>query len=185
MFDLAPAASEMSRLVSGVRDDQLGTPTPCTEWTVADLLAHVHQLASVFTSNARKQEPRPPERLVDDWRAAIPQQLADLAHAWHDEGAWQGLTTAGGIEMPAADNAVVAVEELTVHGWDLAQATGQTLRVDDARLEAVEPFFALFGADAPPGEGPFGPHGPVPPAATRLQRVVAWTGRNPLWQPPG
>jgi len=71
MFELGPAAQEMSRLVSGVRDDQLDYPTPCPDWTVADLLAHVHQFATVFTHNARKSQARPPEDLVDDWRVAI------------------------------------------------------------------------------------------------------------------
>lgn len=79
MFDLAPAAQELSRLVSGVRDDQLGHPTPCPEWTVAELLAHVHQFASAFSDNAQKRQARPPQVLVDDWRVVIPDQLDELA----------------------------------------------------------------------------------------------------------
>ena len=48
----------MNRLLAGVRDDQLAQPTPCPDWTVADLLAHVHQFATVFTLNARKEPMR-------------------------------------------------------------------------------------------------------------------------------
>lgn len=103
MFDLGPAAQEMSRLVSGVRDDQLDCPTPGRDWTVADLLAHVHQFATVFTHNARKKQARPPEELVDDWRVAIPDQLDDLACAWREESAWPGRVSAGGVEMEAPD----------------------------------------------------------------------------------
>src|SRR4051812_9660472 len=98
MFDLGSAATEMARLVSGVHDDELDHPTPCSEWTVAELLAHVHQLTSVFTDNARKTRARPPEGLVEDWRESIPRRLEDLADAWRHESAWQGRVSAGGVE---------------------------------------------------------------------------------------
>ncbi|MDQ6641428.1 MAG: TIGR03086 family metal-binding protein [Actinomycetota bacterium] len=182
MFDLGPAAQEMSRLVSGVRDDQLDFPTPCPDWTVADLLAHIHQFATVFTDNARKRQARPPEDLVDDWRVEIPDQLDELARAWGEESAWQGRVSAGGVEMDAPDNAVVGIEELTVHGWDLALATSQDLRVDDARLDQVDRFFELFAEQIAAGEGPFGPAASPPERATRLERTVARTGREPLWE---
>lgn len=176
MFDLGPAAEEMSRLVLGVRDDQLADPTPCHDWTVADLLAHVHQFATVFADNARKEETQPPEGLVEYWREAIPDQLDQLARAWREESAWRGRVSAGGVEMDAQDNAVVGIEELTVHGWDLARATGQALHVDDARLDQVDRLFDLFG------EEPFGPKASTPEGATRLEQTVARTGRDPLWE---
>src|SRR5664279_4016617 len=110
MFDLGPAAQEMSRLVCGVGDDQLDYPTPCPDWTVADLRTHVHQFATAFTHNARKRQARPPEDLVDDWRVAIPDQLDELACAWRVDSAWQGRVSAGGVEMDAQDNAVVRIE---------------------------------------------------------------------------
>ena len=180
-FDLGPAAQEMSRLVSGVSEDQLGRPTPCPEWTVADLLAHGHQFATVFTDNARKPPTRPPAHLADNWRDVIPASLLELASAWRAESAWDGRVSAGGVEMAAADNAVVAVEELTVHGWDLARATGQDFRSDDAWLDQVDCFFALFGDGSAPRDAPFGPVAAVPDQATRLERTLARTGRDPRW----
>lgn len=74
----------------GVRGDQLDDPTPCDDWTVADLLAHVHQFSAVFTHNARKEQARLPEGLVEDRREAIPDQLDELSRAWREESAWQG-----------------------------------------------------------------------------------------------
>jgi uncharacterized protein (TIGR03086 family) len=176
MFDLGPAAAEMARLVSDVRDDQLDAATPCSDWTVADLLAHIHQFATVFTANAHKTPPQPPAGLVDDWREAIPHALSDLADAWRQESAWDGQVSAGGVDMDAADNAVVAIEELTTHGWDLARATGQDIHVDDARLDHVDRLFDLFG------DAPFGPAQQAPESATRLERTLARTGRDPHWQ---
>lgn len=182
MFDLGPAAERMTRLVAGVRDDQLGDPTPCQEWTVGNLLAHVHQFTTVFTQNARKEQVRPPAGLVPDWRAAIPGELDELSRAWREESAWQGRVSAGGVEMPAPDNAVVGIEELTIHGWDLAHATGQPFQVDDVNLDLVDRFFDLFGGQDG-GNGPFGPQADAPEGATRLERTVARTGRDPLWTP--
>jgi uncharacterized protein (TIGR03086 family) len=178
MFDLGPATAELTRLVSGVRDDQLDAATPCSEWTVTDLLAHVHQFATVFTDNAHKTPAQPPEGLVDDWRAAIPHTLSELADAWRQESAWQGQVCAGGVDMSAADNAIVTIEELTTHAWDLARATGQDVQVDDAHLDQVDRFFGLFG------ERPFGPAAQAPEGATRRDRTLARTGRDPTWQAP-
>ncbi len=183
MFDLGPAAQEMSRLVAGVGDEQLGGPTPCPDWTVADLLAHVAQFTAVFTANARRQEVRPPDELADDWRVALPRDLTELAQAWREESAWHGRVAAGGVEMDASANAVVAIEELTTHGWDLARATGQDLDVDDARLDEVDRFFALFAPQIASGQGPFGPPVEAPESSSRLQRTIARTGRDPRWTP--
>ena len=82
--------------------------------------------------------------------------------------------------MDASANAVVGMEELTVHGWDLAQATRQDFRVDDACLDQVDRFFELFAEQISSGEGPFGPEVGAPEDATRLERTVARTGREPL-----
>lgn len=183
MFDLAPAGERLARVVTGVRDDQLGGPTPCQEWTVGDLLAHVHQFVTVFTQNARKEPVQPPQDLVPEWRVAIPEGLDELTRVWREESAWQGQVSAGGVEMPASDNAVVAVEELTVHGWDLARATGQPFEVDDPSLDVVDRFFKLFAGQGGAGDGPFGPKAAAPDGATRLERTIARTGRDPLWAP--
>ncbi|NNG38638.1 TIGR03086 family protein [Flexivirga sp. ID2601S] len=180
MFDLGPAATTMSTLVAGVTDDQLDRPTPCTDWTVGDLLAHIHQFASVFTANARKEPLQPPTTLVEDWRTAIPEQLDRLAAVWREPSAWEGRASAGGVDMSAEDNAVVAIEELTVHGWDLARATGQGFHTDGGQLDQVDRFVAMFGSD---GDGPFGPRAAVPADADRVQQLIAATGRDPLWQP--
>ena len=183
MFDLDPAARELSRLVVGVRDDQLAAATPCRDWTVADLLTHVHQFATVFAANARKEQAQPPGALVGDWRSAIPAQLDDLARTWGHGSAWEGRVTAGGVEMDAQDNAVVAVEELTVHGWDLARATGQQLRASDSDLDQVDRFFEMYADELASGEGPFGPAAVPPARATRLERIIARSGREPSWEP--
>ncbi|GAA1463217.1 TIGR03086 family metal-binding protein [Williamsia maris] len=181
MFDLGPATAEMARLIDGVQDGQLDRSTPCDDWTVGELLAHIHQFTSVFADNAHKNPIRPPDGLVDDWRVAIPATLDDLAAGWREPSAWDGQVSAGGIEMSAADNAIVAIEELTVHAWDLSRATGQSVKVEDSTLDRIEQFFVLFSSDTNPDEGPFGPVAAAPEDADRLDHLIARTGRNPRW----
>ena len=147
MFDLGPAVDQMSRLVAAVRDEQLDDPTPCDDWTVEGLLAHVQQFATVFTHNARKEEAQLSDGLADDWRVVIAAQLEELAAAWREESAWQGRVSAGGVEMDAADNAVVAIEELTVHR--LLPARDSSVR----RLLRPRPVVAGTSLTGSEGEG--------------------------------
>jgi len=132
MLDLEPAAREVARLLDGVTDDQLTDPTPCAGTTVAGLLDHLMGLSLALTWAARKSTPpegggRPPgpasaEHLDPDWREELPQRLTELVQAWRDRQAWQGMTEAGGLRLPAEIMGVVALDELVLHGWDLARA---------------------------------------------------------------
>lgn len=188
-FDLTPAADGLAALVATVPDDALAGPTPCPAMTVADLLDHIAGLSVAFTAAATKEElpggPASPsasaDALVPDWRTEIPARLAALAQAWRAPDAWEGMTMAGPIEMPAPAAALVALDEVMVHGWDVARATGQAYDPDPALLEAVHGFVAQFGDERPPGL--FGPIVPVPDDAPLLDRVIGLTGRDPGWTP--
>lgn len=187
LFDLTPATDRLRALVTAVPDDALGRPTPCPDMTVAALLDHIAGLSVAFTHAATKEplDGAGPSadagNLADDWRTLIPGRLAALAAAWHDDDAWEGTTMAGPIEMPAPDAAAVALDEVVVHGWDLAVATGQPYAVDDGLLPVVEGFVASFGDERPPGL--FGPAVVPPDDASPLERVIALTGRDPRWTP--
>jgi uncharacterized protein (TIGR03086 family) len=191
-IDLQPAAAELSRLVEGTRDDQLGAPTPLDDTSVAALLAHISRLSQAFSAAARKTTygdggpPPPPsdEQLPADWRTATPPQLAELAVAWSDPAAWEGTTGAGGVEASAAEIGVVALDELVIHGWDLARATGQSFSCDAVSMKAV---LAFTGANATPRGGQqaglFGPAVEVPADAPDLDRALGFAGRRPDWAP--
>ena len=48
--------------------------------------------------------------------------------------------------MPGDEAALVALDEVTVHAWDLAVATGQHYDADPAAVEACAEFVAAFDA---------------------------------------
>ena len=198
MIDLEPAAQVVARLLDGVSDNQLAGPTPCADTPVGGLLDHFMGLSMAFTWAARKStapedgggESGPglasADHLDPDWRALLPQRLATLVEAWRDPAAWEGMTEAGGVRMPAQVMGVVALDELVLHGWDLSRATGQPFSRDPASTAAV---LAFTTASAQPEqaagrEGLFGPVVEVPEDAPTFDRALGFAGRDPAWTAP-
>jgi uncharacterized protein (TIGR03086 family) len=193
LHDLGPAAGQMAKLLDGVTDDQLAGPTPCSETTLGELIAHVGGLSQTFAAAAAKdlgpataQNPsaqRP--RLVQGWRTRIPEQLGALVEAWRRPQAWEGMTQAGGMDLPAQLAGKIALNELVIHGWDVARASGQPFDCDPQALEVSMEFVSLMSAsgEAAGREGLFGPVVDVPAEAPLLDRVIGLSGRDPLWQP--
>jgi len=195
MLDLDPAAREVVRLLDGVTDDRLADPTPA-DIPVAALLDHLVGLATAFAWAAHKTtddhvagDAGPPTPTADhldpDWRTVLPRQLDELVEAWRDPAAWEGLTKAGGVTMPAEQMAVVALDELVLHGWDLARATGQEFRCDPTSTEAILAFTTLMAQpeNAAGRTGLFGPVVTVPDDAPPFDRALGLSGRDPEWTP--
>ncbi|MEV7547385.1 TIGR03086 family metal-binding protein [Streptomyces sp. NPDC089915] len=185
-FDLGPQAALVARLVSGVPDGALAGPTPCPAYAVGDLLGHLAGLAVAFGDAARKDlgpttdtPPGGAPPLPGDWRERLPRALGELAEAWRDPAAWTGMTRAGGVDLPGAVAAAVAADELVVHGWDLARATGQEYAPDAAALAASHGFLLAVAEESGGGQGVFGPVVPVPEDASLLDRTVGLSGRDP------
>lgn len=191
---LYPATSALAKLVRGVRDEQLGDPTPCGELTVGDLLDHVKSFSYAFAAAALKERsedgnaaPEPDAaRLGTDWRERLPARLERLAAAWDAAEAWSGETVVGGGRMPAQVAGAAAADELIVHGWEVAVATGQPYPGDDpAMARAMQTAYAWVEsvvAQNPDGTpGLFGPPLRVAADAPALDRLLALCGRDPRW----
>ena len=194
--DLGPAADRLAAVVRDVSDDQLGEPTPCEGMTVGELLDHIDGLSVAFAAAARKIPleggGRPPvpdaSRLGEDWRDRIPARLAELAEAWREPSAWTGTAEIGGGVLPAEVAGTSALDEILVHGWDLAVATGSAYPADDSALadavQRVSQWVGAIVAEYPQGSpGLFGPPVPVPGDAAPLDRLLGLTGRDPAWKP--
>ena len=87
--------------------------------------------------------------------------------------------------MSGEENAVVAIEELVVHGWDVARASGQEFEPAPETLGHVERFLDVFAGPIASGRGPYGPAVTAGAGASRLDRYVAAAGRDPAWTPGG
>jgi uncharacterized protein (TIGR03086 family) len=186
-LDFGPQTAEVARIVAGVRDDQLCHPTPCTELNVAAVLDHLVGLTVAFREAAEKV-PQPPgpfpdaANLADDWRSRLPQQLDALAAAWRDPGAWEGMTTIAGMELPGSAVGVIALNEVLLHGWDLAAASGQEYRADPVSAQACLEYGAEFARTTPQFRDQiYAPVVPVPEGAPLLDRLLGQAGRDPGW----
>jgi len=186
--DLGPAAGRFATLIQGVRDDQLNGPTPCSDWSLAKLVDHAGGFAIAFANAAVKgfgplsavPEDGEPQ-LESGWRDRIAADLERLAIAWKDPQAWTGMTRVGGVDLPGDAAGMFALDELVIHGWDVARATGQPYDCDEPSLQAVHSL--VLGVASAGADGPkiFGAPVSVADTDPLLDQVVGLTGRQPAW----
>lgn len=187
-LDLGPQTDEVARIVTGVRDAQLGDPTPCDGTPVSGMLDHLMGLSLAFRMGAEKTPlsggaQASADALDPAWRSELPSRLDALAAAWRHPTAWEGTASVGGAQLPAPAMGNIALNEVLIHGWDLAVATGQEYRPDPAAVDAC--LQLVIGMNQPGNEelrnGQFGPVVPVPADAPALDRLLGLTGRSPAW----
>jgi uncharacterized protein (TIGR03086 family) len=166
----------LAAVVGGIRADQLDNPTPCANFTVRGVLEHMIGGATMFTAAFRGAEPSQPD--TTDVLAAFGPALTGLAEAMHAPGALDRTVHAPFGEVPGATFARFVVLDGLVHGWDLAMATGQAYEPPTSLVAEVE----AFGNQAiePLRDGDtFGPAVEPPPSASPIERLAAFTGRQP------
>ena len=120
---LGESFDEARKVVGGVGPDQYGAPTPCTEWDVRALLAH---MVGVLTNMERGVTgaallPDVNGITLDDDVASQFGAAADRAlAAWRTNGL-DGEVNVGAGAMPAALAASINLVDTTAHTWDLAR----------------------------------------------------------------
>ncbi|MGC4790198.1 TIGR03086 family metal-binding protein [Micromonospora sp. DT178] len=179
---LAAAAPRTVAVIRGISDDQLDLPTPCSEYAVRDLLNHFYQAVVSLRVLAAKQQPEwveEPDHLTEGWRDRFEGEIGKLIEAWSDPAALEGDSP--GMGMPQETVGSIALLELTVHGWDLAIATGQPFQ---PAPEALPPIYAFMEQQGPTARerGRFAePVAASTSDASEIDRLLALTGRHPDW----
>jgi uncharacterized protein (TIGR03086 family) len=167
---LSRALDQTGDVLEVIHRDQLADPTPCTDWTVAQLIGHVVGVPRRFLEMMRGGEPdwsTAPEPATEGWTAEFRTAADDLIHAWHEVGE---DADAGTVDWQTA--------ELAVHTWDLARATGQSRRLDP---EVAERGYAFMSAGLTPenrGKA-FAAEVEAPDDADPYDRLAAFAGREP------
>jgi uncharacterized protein (TIGR03086 family) len=177
--DLTTGLDVVGRLVDGVRDDQWSAPTPCTEWTVRDLVNHLVGMNLVFTALLTDQAPpeRGSDRLGDDPVGAYRTSGDALVAACSAPGVLD-RTIAGPLGTASgADRLNIRIADLLAHGWDLAQATGQSADLPEELSEQSLAFLRVQ-LDTMPRTSRFDPAQPVADDAPALDRLAAFVGRK-------
>ncbi|HET6500162.1 MAG TPA: TIGR03086 family metal-binding protein [Amycolatopsis sp.] len=180
----AEALHEFDLAVHRIADDRWDAPTPCTEWSVRDLVNHLvseqlwvppllagatlDEVGDRFDGDVLGEDP------VGAWESAS----AAARAAWTEAGATGRRVHLSYGTAGAAEYGWQMVGDLAVHAWDLATALGepQPIRADVAEelIEKFRPMMPLWQ-----GTGLFDPPVPVPESAPGADRLVALTGRRP------
>ncbi len=170
------ALAAIQPVLRGLTREDQPKQTPCADFTCHDLAAHLFTSLEQLGAMAGAKVVNPEEGSLEN-RISV---MADQAiTGWRQvdlDGTVQGP---GGNEMPASYLASVLPLEIALHGWDLAQASGQQMHVSE---ELVAYLRELAEVIVPGGRegGSFAAE--VEPAAdaSPIDRLAAYAGRKPI-----
>jgi uncharacterized protein (TIGR03086 family) len=170
-------------LAANTRADQLTEPTPCAKWTVRDLFNHIigggHLFAAAIRGDQIDVEGPVPDMVGDDHLAAFDSAIADFRSAISQPGAMERTAHLPFADLPGAAIVQLATYDLTVHSWDLATATGQRFEPPTDLAAHCEQTARMFIQPEYRDGDMFAQEVEVGPDATPLERLLAFTGRQP------
>lgn len=185
LLEAHTAASDgLDRLIGRIGAADWNAPTPCTEWTVRDLLNHLvaEQLwVPVLLAGATIEDIG--DRYDGDVLGDAPVGRWQVAAT----AAREALQRSGASEMdvhlsrgltPATDYVWELALDLAVHGWDLARGLGTEMPIDPRLAEAL---LAVFDDRAQHWRkwGTFGTPVAVEPGVGPSAKLIALLGRQP------
>lgn len=173
LLDQYARASEWTAALVPGAEGKLDSATPCEEWDVRGLLNHMLETQRYFLGTARNQDVSPPspdpaEVLGEDPAADFERARSEILDAFGQDGVIERTGPSLGI----------ALSDQLLHGWDLAQATGQDATMPDGLAQvAYEIIHGRFTDEQ--RKGVFGPELDAPPDASDQDRLLAYSGRDP------
>jgi uncharacterized protein (TIGR03086 family) len=182
--DLARASASTGDLIDRIAADQWTAPTPCTEWSVRDVINHLVGMNLVFVAlfDESPMPARGADRLGADPAGAYRRSAAALQAAAARPGVLElSHATAVGVAT-GVERLQWRIVDLLAHGWDLAQATGAVVELPG---DLVEPALTFARAQLPgqPRAGRFGDPQSIRDNAPAIDRLAAFTGRPVPWTP--
>lgn len=196
----ATAVDLAGGVIAGVGPDRLNDPTPCDALDVRSLLGHLVDVLRRVARIGRGEDPFAVAPLLpwadDGWLDAWRSAAHEVQAAWTDPAVLDRIVVLPWSQVSGGQTLCGYLNEICVHTWDLAVATGQRVAWDDqvlaVALDAIQRILpaqdraALIAAaiaamppearDFPP---PFAEAVDVTPDAPVIDRLVAWNGRQP------
>jgi uncharacterized protein (TIGR03086 family) len=182
----AKAVALAGAVIGATRSDQLDNRTPCHEFRVRDLLGHLVTALENVAAVGRGEDPYGGPALMrevpdDGWLGAWIGAAHEARTAWSDDGALTRVVRLPWAEQTGAATLAGYVNEVSVHTWDLATATGRRPEWDPRVLEvALDAITQVLPSEGRGEMGaPFADTVEVPADAPLIDRLVAWNGRRP------
>jgi uncharacterized protein (TIGR03086 family) len=170
----------------------LGRPTPCTDWTLGELLAHMTAQHDGWAAAAAgdggdlsRWQPGPPAAdPAQEYAAAAGRVLAAFGADGVLDREFALAELSPLLRFPAAEAISFHFIDYLVHGWDVARSLG----LDPPEYEPDLLAAALPVAQAVPdgelrkqGVVPFAPGISVAGVLSVMDQIVAMLGRSPSW----
>lgn len=150
-------------------------PTPCTDFTCHDVAEHLMASLAQLGAMAGGAVTDPETGSLENRVSVMAGEAID---AWRQVDLDGTVPGPGGRPMPAAFLAGVLPLELTLHGWDLAQGSGQQLHISE---ELVGYLRGLAEQIVPGGRGSsFAEEVTPDEGAPPIDRLAAFAGRSPI-----
>ncbi|MGW7049622.1 TIGR03086 family metal-binding protein [Streptomyces avermitilis] len=187
---LVQAHAYLRRTVAAVPERAWGAPTPCSEWTVRQVLNHARldqqAYGAAVTGDGWPESDsfQPADALSGDARAeldAVLRRVADV-YAALPADAGQVPTPLGPLSLPLA--AAAAAMDAGVHAWDIAVATGLDMPLDEELAEGIWAAAERLADHLRDAYGVFAPVREVPEGHSRAEALLAFLGRDPHWAAP-
>lgn len=178
---LSLAIDTTGQVIAAVDATQWAGATPCTEWTVSDVVRHLVAGNYGFAKAVDGQERPTVDEAAPadaDLLAAFRDSGAALVEAFSRPGALERIVAIPVGQVPGAVALHLRITEILVHGWDVATATGQEADFPGDLAEAELTFSRGMLGKLPPGRTPFAPPQTVSQDAPAIQRLVACLGRD-------
>ena len=179
---LEVALANTARLVGGISPEQWGNATPCSKWNVRQLVTHTAGVMANFTNGVNNESPAGDPDDFDlgaDPVATLSGLAAANVAAWRARGELESAVLLGEREFPGVVALNINTLDAYVHGWDIAQATGQNASLDD-EISVGLLGFAQEEVTASPREGDnFHAVVETAPAASPADQLIGYLGRQP------
>ncbi|WP_371663120.1 TIGR03086 family metal-binding protein [Streptomyces sp. NBC_00280] len=182
---LMQAIALAGETLSGIRPDQYDNPTPCPDYDVRAVANHfvsvLRRIAVLGTGGDFFSVPHFAEDVAEgEWDVAWEAGAREAAEAWADPASLERQIVLPWTSQSGAVMAASYTTEVTLHTWDLAQATGQQPKWDPEVLGGQLAVMREAMPAQPRGNPvPFGPVVEVPENAPEIDRLVGWYGRKP------
>ena len=179
----AHALTEFGNRVEQIRDDQWQNPTPCTDWDVRTLVAHVvdeqrwapYLLGGGTVADAGDRFAGDP--LGEDAKAAWREASEAARAAFEADGALDKPVSVSSGETSARDYLWQMTVDAAVHAWDLARGIGAEDQLDHELVRRVH-HESEKDADELAASGLFGEPVSVPAGADLQTRMLGLFGRR-------
>lgn len=187
---MTEALDRLREVGDAVRPDQLDAPTPCSQWSVAQVLQHaagdqVGWAAAMGVGDGPGYDPFSPSGVLDGTVEDLLSPAVDVAaRAWAAVPPQRELvsTPLPQGRLPAGVAAGACALDAAVHAWDVAVATGQP---NPLTAELAEHLLAAAREVVEPLRqwGAYAPALPDQPDDDHTVRLLRYLGRDPHWQP--